>query len=189
MAEPQTPMEVAKENLPKTLPVLPLYDAVLFPKMVIPLVVLQDESIKLVDEAMTKDRIVGLLVSKQPTEQVPEAKTKEDSGGAPTPSPAVTVETKKTDPEKDLYQIGTTALILKLAKTEENRAQLLVQGLSRFRVKDFEGGKSYLQAEVEYLEDVEGKDKETTALVTNLLGLFSKIYSQIFNQNLILFRE
>ena len=176
MAEPQTPLEVAKENLPETLPVLPLYDAVLFPKMVIPLVVLQGESIKLVDEAMTKDRIIGLLVSKKSADQKPEPKSNEESGGkVPTPPPAVTADTEKTDPEKDLYQIGTTALILKLAKTEEDRAQLLVQGMNRFRVKGFEDGKTYLQAKVEYLEDVEDKDKETTALVTNLLGLFSKI--------------
>ena len=81
MAEPQTPLEVAKENLPETLPVLPLYDAVLFPKMVIPLVVLQGESIKLVDEAMTKDRIVGLLVSKKSADQKPEPESNEESGG------------------------------------------------------------------------------------------------------------
>jgi len=150
MAEPQTPQEVAKENLPETLPVLPLYDAVLFPKMVIPLVVLQGESIKLVDEAMTKDRIVGLLVSKKSADQKPEPKSNEESGGkVPTPPPAVTTDTEKTDPEKDLYQIGTTALILKLAKTEEDRAQLLVQGMNRFRVKGFEDGKTYLQAKVE----------------------------------------
>ena len=43
MAEPQAPLEMTKENLPDTLPVLPLFDAVLFPKMVIPLVVLQGE--------------------------------------------------------------------------------------------------------------------------------------------------
>ena len=119
MAEPQAPLEVAKENLPETLPVLPLYDAVLFPKMVIPLVVLQGESIKLVDEAMTKDRIIGLLVSKKSADQKPEPKSNEESGGkVPTPPTAVTSDTEKTDPEKDLYQIGTTALILKLAKTE-----------------------------------------------------------------------
>ena len=176
MAAPQAPLEVAKENLPDTLPVLPLYDAVLFPKMVIPLVVLQGESIKLVDEAMTKDRIVGLLVSKASADKKPEPKPAEESDQQlPTPPPAVTVETDKTDPENDLYQIGTIALILKLAKTEENRAQLLVQGMNRFRVKGFMDGKTYLQAKVEYLEDIEEKDKETTALVTNLLGLFSKV--------------
>ncbi len=144
--------------------------------MVIPLVVLQGESIKLVDEAMTKDRIVGLLVSKKSADQKPEPKSNEEPGGkVPTPPSAVTADTDKTDPKKDLYQIGTTALILKLAKTEEDRAQLLVQGMNRFRVKGFKDGKTYLQAKVEYLEDVEDKDKETTALVTNLLGLFSKI--------------
>jgi ATP-dependent Lon protease len=44
---------------------LPLYDAALFPKMVLPLVVMQGDSIKLVDEAMARNRIVGLVVSRK----------------------------------------------------------------------------------------------------------------------------
>ncbi len=45
------------DNLPGIIPILPLYDAVLFPKMVLPLVVMQQDSIQLVDEAMQSDRI------------------------------------------------------------------------------------------------------------------------------------
>ena len=79
---------------------------------------------KLVDEAMTKNRIIGLLVSKKSP-----AKSTEQSSAEPSePKPAVVEETKKTDPEKDLYNVGTSAMILKMAKTEDNKAQLLVQG-------------------------------------------------------------
>ena len=48
-APPQQP-----ENLPEVLPILPLFDAVLFPKMVLPLMVMQGDSVKLVDEAMAQ---------------------------------------------------------------------------------------------------------------------------------------
>ncbi len=172
MAESKLPMDIDKEKLPEMLPVLPLFDAVLFPKMVLPLVVMQEDSIKLVDEAMTKNRIIGLLVSKKTVERA----VSEQSDSQPSEDkPAVVAKTEKTDPNEDLYQTGTTALILKMAKTEENRAQLLVQGLGRFKVTEFIDGKPYLQAHVEHLEDVEKKDKEIEALVSNIHGLFAKV--------------
>ena len=69
MADEQSPLEIEADKVPEVLPILPLYDAALFPKMVLPLVVLQGESVQLVDEAMAKDRIIGLMVSKKPEEK------------------------------------------------------------------------------------------------------------------------
>ena len=64
MADQPSSAEYDAEKLPELLPILPLFDAALFPKMVLPLVVMQRESVQLVDEAMAKDRIIGLVVSK-----------------------------------------------------------------------------------------------------------------------------
>ena len=150
MADPQSPMEIDAEKVPEVLPIMPLYDAALFPKMVLPLVVMQGESVKLVDEAMAKDRIIGLIVSKKPEE-------------------------KNAPDQEDLSHVGTSALILKMAKTQDNRTQLLVQGLSRFRIKSFEDGKPYLVARVESINDVEKLDNETEALMSNLISQFERI--------------
>jgi len=150
MTEPKVPTQVDLENLPDTLPILPLFDATLFPKMVLPLVVMQAESIQLIDEAMAKDRIIGLLVSRKAEE-------------AAVPS------------EKDLASVGTSALILKMAKTDDKRAQMLVQGITRFRVKRFIEGKPYLRAQIEKIEDVVESDKEVRALMSNLIGQFSRV--------------
>ena len=106
MADPQPSAEIGKEKLPETLPVLPLFDAILFPKMVLPLVVMQEDSIKLVDEAMTKNRTIGLLVSKKVAEKPASDKPPAQPTGQ---KPVVVAETEKTDPDKDLYQTGTTA--------------------------------------------------------------------------------
>ncbi|MGD9301922.1 MAG: endopeptidase La [Desulfobacterales bacterium] len=150
MADEQSPLEFDAEKTPEILPILPLYDATLFPKMVLPLVVLQGESVQLVDEAMAKDRIIGLMVSKKPEE--------------------------KTKPgREDLADVGTSALILKMAKTQDNRTQLLVQGLSRFKITSFEDGKPYLVARVELLKDLEKKDNETEALMSNIIGQFERV--------------
>jgi len=66
MTDQKPSFEFDLKELPDVLPILPLFDTVLFPKMVLPLVVMQKESVQLIDEAMSKDRIVGLLVSKTP---------------------------------------------------------------------------------------------------------------------------
>jgi ATP-dependent Lon protease len=150
MADQQSSMEFDAGKVPEILPILPLYDAALFPKMVLPLVVLQGESVQLVDEAMAKDRIIGLIVSKKPEE-------------------------KSKPNREDLAQMGTSALILKMAKTQDNRTQLLVQGLSRFRIKSFKEGKPYLRAQVELIEDIEKKDNETEALMSNIVSQFERI--------------
>jgi ATP-dependent Lon protease len=150
MSENKPAADYSAENLPTALPILPLYDAALFPKMVLPLVVMQGDSIKLVDEAMARNRIIGLAVSRNK-------------------------ESTRPDPDKDLSRIGCSALILKMAKTEDNRAQMLVQGLSRFRILSFVEGKPYLQANVEHFEDEEHQDDETSALMANLVKQFGRI--------------
>ncbi|MGB7919801.1 MAG: endopeptidase La [Desulfobacterales bacterium] len=151
MPDPQTSGEKGVDAIPETLPVLPLSDAILFPKMVLPLIVLEETSIQLIDDAMAGNRIVGLLASKQQGE----------SQGYPR--------------AEDLASMGTSALILKMAKTRDNKAQLLVQGLKRFKTQSFVQGKPYLQAKVTHIEEAEEKDQEIEAMMNNLVGLFARI--------------
>ncbi|MFC1515463.1 endopeptidase La [Thermodesulfobacteriota bacterium] len=150
MTQPQPQMEINTGKIPETLPILPLFDAALFPKMVLPLVVMQEQSIQLVDEAMSQARIIGLVVAKKAI-------------------------TEGTYSKEDLHGIGTSALILKMAKTEDNRAQLLAQGLERFKITEYIKGKPYLQARVEHIQDDVKKDKEIEALMTNVVSQFTRI--------------
>ena len=150
MTQPQPAIEISTDKMPEIIPILPLYDTALFPKMVLPLVVMQKESIQLVDEAMSQNRIIGLVVAKKPIEE-------------------------GTYAQDDLNAVGTSALILKMAKTEDNKAQLLSQGLERFRIKEYIKGKTYLQARVEYVKDIEKKDKEIKALMSNIVSQFTRI--------------
>ena len=150
MDEQKPNVEFDLKNLPETLPILPLFDTVLFPKMVLPLVVMQKESVQLIDEAMSKDRIIGLLVSRTPSGE----------------------ETAGTE---DLYDIGTSALILKMAKTEDEKSQILVQGLGRFKTTAFVKDKPYLLGSIQHIPENETKDTQTEALMTNIVHLFSKV--------------
>lgn len=150
MSEQQL-VEITTDKIPNVLPILPLFDTVLFPKMALPVVVAQKESILLMDEAMAKDRIIGMLVSKNPD-----------------PGSPVTSE--------DLYTVGTSALILKMAKIDDTKAQMLIQGLDKFKIEKFMGGKPYLQARVDHIENEKPTaDKEIQAFTSNISGLFNKI--------------
>ena len=150
MTEQHKTPEISAEKIPGTLPILPLFDAALFPKMVLPLVVMQPESIQLVDEAMSKDRLIGLVVAKKPVEE-------------------------NVNARDNLNTVGTVALILKMAKTEDNKLQLLAQGLGRFEVKKYVQEKPYLKASVKHIKDIETKDKEIDALISNMIGQFSRV--------------
>jgi len=137
-------------NIPKVIPILPLYNVMVFPKTMIPLEVTGSAS-ALVDEAMTKDRLVGLIMArKEPDAAQPYTRD-------------------------DLHAMGTCAVILKMAKTAENRTQLLLQGLSRFSIEELVGGKPYQQARIRLVDEKEVKDLETEALMANLLTLFDRI--------------
>ena len=152
MSEQKPPAELKVVQIPEILPVLPLSGAFVFPKMLFPLEASGPSEITLIDEAMAGDRLIGVVMLKQKPESGELSRRKED-----------------------YYSIGTSVVILRMAKTAENKAQLLLQGISRFRILEIVEGKPYLQARIENLEDVEVKDIEVEALVANLTGLFERI--------------
>ena len=155
MPDNQSASDMFEEQKPETLSILPLFDTVLFPKMVLPLVVMQKKSIQLLEEAMAQNRTIGLLTSQ---------KTYDPNA-----------EPYAGQSKEELHTVGTSALILKMVKNEDSRAQLLVQGLDRFTVKNYVQESPYLRADVEYMEDVVKTDKETEAMVVNISVLFKRV--------------
>jgi ATP-dependent Lon protease len=150
MAEEKSTEELKVLKIPDVLSIIPLFNVVVFPNMVFPLEVFGEQTITLVDEAMATNRIVGLVMSKKsPTE----------------------IKNKA----EDLYTIGTSVVIVKMAKTGENGATLLVQGVSRFKIIEFVDDKPYIRARVEVVEDQVEKDIEIEALMANLNGLFERM--------------
>ena len=137
-------------NIPEVIPILPLHNVLVFPKTMIPQEVSGNASM-LVDEAMTKDRLIGLIMSKKEPD---------------TPN-QYTLD--------DLHRVGTCAMIMKMVKTSENHTQMLLQGVSRFSIEELIEGKSYQQARIKLIEEKEVKDLETEALMSNLLSLFDRI--------------
>jgi ATP-dependent Lon protease len=150
MPDQRAPEELKVIKIPDLLPILPLFNILVFPKMMFPMEIFGDQAMTLVDEAMARDRLIGLVMSKKSA-----------------------LETKQ--PPEDFNTIGTSCVILKMAKVSDDKAQLLVQGISRFRITSFVEGKPYIQARIENLEDEEIKDLEVEALMANLVSLFDRI--------------
>ncbi len=138
------------DKIPEIIPILPLFDVVLFPKMVLPLIVMQEASIQLIDEAMSKDRIIGAVSS-----NAKEAKS-------------------EYQPE-DLYSYGTSAVILKMAKAEDNKAQLILQGLGRFKTEEYTQQNPYFKARISSLQPEWKKDKEMEGLMANLTNQYARV--------------
>ncbi|MDY0131102.1 MAG: endopeptidase La [Desulforegulaceae bacterium] len=150
MQEQKPSIELTKQDLPANIPIMPLIDVTLFPKMVLPLIVKHEQGKKLIDDAMASNRLVGFIVSKQGKE----------------------VESPTAD---DLYEIGCGAIILKMAKSEDGKIQLLVQGVKRFRLKEITNHDPYITADIEQIEEPTNNDKEVQAISNNLLELYQKI--------------
>ncbi|HWP46513.1 MAG TPA: endopeptidase La [Candidatus Limnocylindrales bacterium] len=145
------PSEKDKAVLPPALAILPLRDSVLYPKMVLPLVVGKERSIKLVDDALMGDRIIGVTALR---------------------------DSKIENPEiKDLYTVGTAAIILKMIKMPDGSLRLLIQGLSRIRIQEYIQTEPYYRAKVEAIPDQYTKDVRVEALTMNVRSLFQKVVS------------
>src|SRR4030067_2068563 len=97
-------------SLPETLPLLPVRDIVIFPYMVLPLFVSREKSIKALEEALAKDRLIFLVGQKNFTEEDPSI--------------------------KDLYRVGTVALVMKMLKLPAGKTKILVRGLSQASIKE-----------------------------------------------------
>ncbi len=143
--------KITTDHIPDIIPILPIVDTNLFPKMVLPLVLIQNEAVELIDEAMAGNRMLGLLLSRRSD-----------------------IDSRHT--ADDLFRVGTVAIILKMSKMEESKAQLLIQGLERFRIIKFLRDRQYMQARIEILENRNAdRNKENRALMANIVEQYEKI--------------
>ncbi len=137
-------------TIPDVLPILPLRNTVVFPfPVLIPLAVEQPRSVRLVDEAVLGDRIIGLVAM--------------PDGSIPEPGP------------DQVYQVGTAALIHRLFKAPDGSIRLFIQGLERFKIGEWVATEPYLKARVEVAPDIVETTIEVQALMRNTVDLFRRL--------------
>ena len=139
-----------EDQIPSTLPVLPLRGLVVYPQTAVPLTIGQPRSVKLIDDVMASDeRLIALVASRHPELE--------------TPGP------------DDLYPIGTIAIVHRLFRAPDETIRLVVQGLMRFRLGEFIQQEPYLKAHVEVLPELIEDDLEIEALARNARDQFEHI--------------
>jgi len=146
--------KIDKEETPKTLPILPLRNTVLFPGVIIPITIGRDKAIKLIKDTYKDNRIIGVLAQKDPN-----------------------IETPK---QEDLNSIGTVAHILKMLRMPDGNITAIIQGRKRFEIEEFVQTDPYLKAKINRLDEKrpEQNNKEFGALVDSVKDLALQIIEE-----------
>jgi ATP-dependent Lon protease len=109
----------------ETLPLLPVRDLVIYPFMIQSLFIGRETSMKAIEEVWTNSTDKLILLSTQ----------KDFSAETPSPS--------------EIYEMGTVAMIIRVRKVPDGRMKILVQGLSKARIKEFVSTEPYYKVKVE----------------------------------------
>ena len=140
-------------NIPDILPLLPVRDVVVYPYMILPLFVGREISINAVDHALSKDRLIFLATQKDVGEEDPA-------------------------PEM-IYDVGTVAMIMRMLKLPDGRVKILVQGLTKGRITEYETEKPFYSVRIERLVEpmMPESSLETEAFMRTVKEQLAKIVS------------
>src|SRR5476651_2518050 len=143
------PPKISARSLPDILPILGLSDIVIFPGAVVPLLIETGPSLKLVDDIVAGDRMLGAVLQQK----------------ADVAEPA---------PE-DLYEVGCVSRLSKMVKFPDGTVRVLVEGLWRIRLKNFTAPVPFLRASYELLRDETENSVELQAMLRNEHKQFEEI--------------
>ena len=130
---------------------LPLRDIVVFPHMVIPLFVGRDKSITALNEVMKKDKKIILVTQKN---------------------------SEVDDPKKnDIFNYGCESSILQLLKLPDGTVKVLVEGISRVKINEFQDNNEFLSCSYEKLSEMINKDEDLMPLALNSIKKLEKLTS------------
>jgi ATP-dependent Lon protease len=116
-------------EMPSVLPMLPVRDIVVFPYMILPLFVGRESSIRSVEDALTRNRLIFLVSQKEVTDENPQP----DS----------------------IYQVGTVAEIMRMRKLSDGRVKILIKGVSKAKVKKYVKTAPSYEVEVEPVDETQ----------------------------------
>ncbi|MCQ3937961.1 MAG: endopeptidase La [Chloroflexi bacterium] len=141
------------QKFPSEIPILPLRGVVVYPNTAVPLTVGQPRSIKLVDDVVAGDKLVGLVAALNPEQEMPGP--------------------------NELYKVGTIATVHRLLRAPDGSVRLLVQGMERFRLVEFVQEEPYLKARIQLAPETDESNIETDALARNARDQFQQITQMI----------
>lgn len=130
------------------LPLLTLRDLVVFPHAMLPLFIGRSKSISAVEDAMNKGTKIVLVAQKDP---------------------------KANDPDtKDIYSVGVAANIVQLVRLPDGTVKVLVEGLERVKIDNYESTSPFFVVSATYSDFKEKNDLEVRALIKTIKDAFSE---------------
>ena len=140
-------------NIPDELPILPLRDTVLFPNSFMPLAVARESSVRLIDDAISGGKVIGVFTQRDATVEEPQ--------------------------QNDLFRVGTASQIHKMFKLPDGSLRLIVQGLERLTLDEVTATRPYLRARAHSVPETlyETDRLEIDALLRNIKTNFQRVVS------------
>jgi ATP-dependent Lon protease len=143
----------AQVEIPEVLPLLPIRDIVIYPYMMLPLFVGREMSIRAVEEALSRQRLIFLVAQKNSAED--------------NPSP------------NDIYKVGTVASIMRMLKLADGRVKILVQGLAKGEIESYLKEQPFFEAKIRKV--IEPVLQEVSIEVEALMRNVKEKIEQILN--------
>lgn len=137
------PVQIEDGQLPDSLPVLTLRNAVLFPGAVFPVTIGRQKSIKLIRDAEAQNLFIGAVPQKD-----------------------VSVEMPKY---QDLYRYGTVAKVVKTLEMPDGSLTAVLQGMRRFELESIVEYEPYILARVHYLEEIVPHEDDNVRMIAESL--------------------
>lgn len=146
-----SPEQVENMELPKTMCILPVRNAVAFPGTVIPLALSRQRSEKLLDEIDTDQDTIGLVTQKRADTENPGA--------------------------KDIYSIGTAVSVLKVIRSPQGPTTIIVHGIMRFRIDEVLQTEPFIKAKISPIKVKVRSSKKLRAMLVNIKRMANKVIS------------
>ncbi len=154
-------------EIPEVLPMMAVRDVVVFNYMIIPLFVGRPGSVEAVNEALGTNKLLMLVTQKDATKDNPKV--------------------------EDLYEVGMVCVVMRTLKLPDGRLKVLVQAMSKAKIKEFVRTEPSYQVSVDVIEDVEAEEvsvevealmravREQTEKIMSLRGILSADLMMIIN--------
>lgn len=151
---PEDEEEINREELPKTLPILPLRNTVLFPGVVIPITAGRDKSIQLIKDANNGGKVIGVVSQKDENVENPSL--------------------------EDINTLGTVARILRVLQMPDGNTTIIIQGKKRFEIDEMMRENPYMEATVKEVPETRPDriDDEFSAILESIKELALQIIKE-----------
>lgn len=142
--------EIQKPKIEETpvLPVLPLRNTLLYPSMIMPLAVGREKSLKALEQSTRENGLIFIVAQKD--------------GEIEDPTP------------QDIYQVGVVAKLLRLMRNSPTNLAIVVQGQGKARIVEITATEPYIEARIEFLQNIGGSGIEIEALKKNVIMQYEK---------------